>query len=120
MQFPDWDTEYTREAVFHELTRQLATEEKLCFLDTASLAPGANPHAGNGHGQAGAPDFTVMISGEYIEIELKAKTGKETAAQLRRKERVEAQGGRYLVCRTLREVAEACGIKTDGPHSGAP
>lgn len=120
MNFPNWDTEYTREAVFHELARQLLTQEKLCFFDTSSLAPGANPHAGNGHGQAGAPDFVVLISGRFIAIELKAASGKMTAAQERMSLRVTEAGGEYCCVTTLREVADVCGIETDGSWSETP
>lgn len=59
--------------------------------------------------QAGFPDLVLMIArGEWhaLCIELKAKQGRQSEAQKAMQTRLEGQGYRYIVCRSLLEFCE--------------
>lgn len=57
---------------------------------------------------AGTPDLFIVIPGQLQPaVEFKSKTGTLSPAQKEFRKRYEAQGGSYLVCRSLEEFQTA-------------
>lgn len=49
------------------------------------------------YGEVGSGDIVGCIKGKYFEIECKATGGKQTEAQIKHQQKVEAAGGTYIV-----------------------
>jgi len=65
--------------------------------------------------EKGWPDFTVLMPGRpAVLIEFKAGRGKESADQVRVRERLEARGHRCHVCRSVESAVAAVLAHIDG------
>jgi hypothetical protein len=52
-------------------------------------------------GAVGAPDIICVIKGQYVGIEVKAPTGKQSDHQKAFQQALEAAGGRYVLAYSL-------------------
>ena len=60
----------------------------------------------------GAPDRIGIYKGNPLAIEFKRKTGVLTALQYTFKAKWEAEGGIFITCRSIEDLAAGLGIKT--------
>lgn len=58
-------------------------------------------------GMKGVPDIICVIDGQFVGIEVKTKTGKQSPDQLLFQKRLERNGGRYYIVRCLEDVKQA-------------
>ena len=55
-------------------------------------------------GTIGMPDIIAVVDGRVLVIEVKARHGRQSPAQKRFAERLEAAGGRYIIARSAGDV----------------
>lgn len=58
-------------------------------------------------GRIGCPDILVCWSGQFVGIEVKSKTGRPSKAQLEVGKDIERAGGRWVLARSIEDVAAA-------------
>lgn len=100
---PTLGSEHTNEAFFQSaammVLKRIEKKLDIVVLDTSTLSSTR---------QFGAPDIVVCrAGGEYVAIDLKAGKNDLSLRQRGFKKRVEKAGGKYFVCRTLRNVIDA-------------
>jgi len=54
--------------------------------------------------EKGKPDFAFLYNSNFVAIELKSADGKLSEYQELQKTRIENAGGRYFICRTIKEL----------------
>jgi len=59
------------------------------------------------YGTPGMADIMIVVNGRLIAVEVKAKKGRQSQAQKRWQEALEAAGGRYVLARSVADVMEA-------------
>ena len=52
-------------------------------------------------GKPGCPDISVIYKGKYYGLELKSKTGRQSALQAKAQAQIEAAGGEYHIIKEL-------------------
>jgi len=55
-------------------------------------------------GTKGSPDVVCVINGQYVGIECKSSTGKQSDSQKDFQEQLEKAGGKYLIVRSLEDL----------------
>ena len=100
---PTLDSMHTNEAFFQAaammVLKRLERKLDIVVLDTSTLSSTR---------QFGAPDIVICrAGGEYVAIDLKAGKNELSLRQRGFKKRVERTGGKYFLCRTLRNVIDA-------------
>lgn len=60
-------------------------------------------------GMKGVPDIICVIDGKFVGIEVKTPRGKQSPDQVFFQKRLEANGGVYILARSLADVV-SCGI----------
>lgn len=55
-------------------------------------------------GKPGTPDLTVCCKGQFIGLEVKTDTGRQSASQKKAQAEIESSGGKYYIVRSLRDV----------------
>jgi hypothetical protein len=69
------------------------------------------PYPGGIMGTRGFPDrFGILPGGGFLAIEFKANGRKLTEHQEDLKQKIEAAGGKYIVCRCLEDLTEGLGL----------
>ncbi|MDE0605069.1 MAG: hypothetical protein OXI18_11755 [bacterium] len=101
---PLMDHRFDREATLHELVAEMLRHSDGLVLDTSGLAPN---HHTTGHRQPGAPDFLVFENRRMVALELKSRVGKVSNQQILWGKKWTAQGGVYVVCRSLQDAHDA-------------
>lgn len=67
-------------------------------------------HVANPYAMPGQPDIIAILSGgQFCGIEVKTKTGRQSADQVLFQKRVERLGARYIVARSIDDVKSICG-----------
>ena len=64
-------------------------------------------------GAVGSPDVICVIGGQYIGIEVKGKTGKQSDHQKEFPQELEKAGGKSILARTLEDVDELKRLKVE-------
>lgn len=55
-------------------------------------------------GKPGCPDITVCKDGQFYGVEVKTKTGRQSATQKKAQQEIEDAGGVYRIVRSLEDV----------------
>ena len=55
-------------------------------------------------GKPGTPDISVCAWGQYVGIEVKTKSGRQSALQKQAEDEIVAAGGRYELVRSLEDI----------------
>lgn len=63
--------------------------------------------AGGAFSKPGDPDIIADVSGHFLAIEAKTKTGRQSEYQKTCENQVAASGGTYIIARSLQDVVEA-------------
>ena len=58
--------------------------------------------------RSGASDLVVVLPGRVMFVEVKTPTGKQSPAQVKFQQTVEALGHEYIVVRSVEETIDAC------------
>lgn len=104
------DDECSHESILQAAAMLMLAELPGCrAINTSTVA-----QRNSGQFQAGVADILVCIEGRFVAIELKSSAAQKgdkalSMWQLRERERIQAAGGHYALCRTLREVLAAVG-----------
>lgn len=55
-------------------------------------------------GKPGVPDISVIFNGQFIGLEIKTATGRQSSAQKEAQAEIERSGGKYYIVRSLQDV----------------
>jgi len=57
-------------------------------------------------GKPGCPDICVCSGGEFIGLEVKTKTGRQSQTQKKAEQEIGQAGGKYYIVRSISDVKE--------------
>lgn len=86
----------TAEGLLKTRIRKFLTGKGI-FWSSIMGGPGSKP---------GDPDLIACINGNFVGIEVKTQSGKQSPIQKKREEEITACGGRYVVVRKIEEVEQ--------------
>ena len=55
-------------------------------------------------GKPGVPDISVIFKGQFIGLEIKTATGRQSSAQKKAQAEIERSGGKYYIVRSLADI----------------
>lgn len=93
-----------------EILKYLRSHGVFCFRNQPSTYNHKlGIYQSNPYVMKGTPDIIAIINGKFVGIEVKTKTGKMSADQVLFKKRLEANGGVYVLARSVDNVAHLVG-----------
>ena len=60
-------------------------------------------------GKPGVPDISVIFNGQFIGLEIKTATGRQSPAQKKAQAEIESSGGKYYIIRSLADIKRIFG-----------
>lgn len=89
----------TAEGLLKTRIRKFLTANGI-FWSSIQGGPGSKP---------GDPDLIVCLKGNFVGVEVKTASGRQSPIQKKREEEIKSSGGRYVVVRTMKDVEDLVG-----------